>query len=195
MAKLLYGSGLRLMECTRLRIKDIDFSNRQIRIYDSKSYDDRITLLPESLVKDLENQINNVKNLHNQDLNRGFGYVKLPDALSRKYPRATKDFIWHFLFPSKKITKDRKTGIFFRWHTSESTLQKAFKKALNSANIDKHASCHTLRHSFATHLVESGYDIRTVQKLLGHKNINTTMIYTHLAQNKLSGIRSPLDSF
>ncbi|MGH7884231.1 MAG: integron integrase [Thermodesulfobacteriota bacterium] len=193
MLQLLYGSGLRLMECIRLRVKDIDFSNKQIRVYDSKSYNDRITLLPDNLTEQLKNQIITVNNIHKQDLGNGFGYVKLPNALSRKYPQATKDIIWQFLFPSAKLTKDTETGNFFRWHTSESTLQKAFKKSLKLTNISKHASCHTLRHSFATHLVESGCDIRTIQKLLGHKDIKTTMIYTHVAQNNFINIKSPLD--
>ena len=193
MAELLYGSGLRLMECLRLRIKDIDFGYNRITVRDAKGLRDRVALLPQRLQHPLRGQIARVKELHRQDLSRGGGKVYLPFALERKYPNAARDLIWQYLFPAAKPSLDPRSGDLRRHHVSEKNLQNAVKLAIRAAGIRKPASCHTFRHSFATHLLENGYDIRTVQELLGHKNVATTMIYTHVLNRPGVHIRSPLD--
>jgi integron integrase len=193
MAELLYGSGLRLMECLRLRIKDIDFGYNRITVRDAKGLRDRVTLLPQRLHRPLRGQIARVEELHRQDLARGGGKVYLPFALERKYPNAARVFMWQYLFPAAKPSLDPRSGETRRHHVSEKNLQNAVKLAIRAAGIRKPASCHTFRHSFATHLLENGYDIRTVQELLGHKNVATTMIYTHVLNRPGVHIRSPLD--
>ena len=193
MAYLLYGAGLRLMECVRLRIKDIDFENNQITIREGKGQKDRVTMLPEIVKDPLCQHIAKVKTLHEQDLAQGFGEVYLPYALERKYPRANKEWGWQYVFPSKKRSVDPRSGKIRRHHIDEKSLQRAVKKAIILAKVNKPASCHTFRHSFATHLLESGYDIRTVQELLGHKDVNTTMIYTHVLNKGGKGVISPAD--
>jgi integron integrase len=194
MASLLYGSGLRLMECLRLRIKDIDFSCKQIVVRDGKGARDRVTLLPESLITPLKNHLQRVKSLHNFDLNEGFGKVHLPFALKRKYPNAHSELAWQYVFPSSKRSLDPAANQIRRHHVDESVLQRAIHKAIRICGITKPGSCHTLRHSFATHLLESGCDIRTIQELLGHKDVSTTMIYTHVIKKGGSGIKSPVDT-
>ena len=193
MASLLYGSGLRLMECLRLRVKDVDFKYRQITIRDGKGEKDRITMLPGALKEPLKLHLNKVKALHEKDLQDGYGEVYLPYALERKYPNANRDWGWQYVFPSAKRSIDPLSGKIRRHHIDESILQKAVKQAIKSGGISKVGSCHTLRHSFATHLLESGYDIRTIQELLGHKDLSTTMIYTHVLQQGGRGVVSPLD--
>jgi len=193
MTELLYGSGLRLMECLRLRIKDIDFGYNRITVRDAKGLRDRVALLPQRLQHPLRGQIARVKELHQQDLARGGGKVYLPFALERKYPNAARELMWQYLFPAGKPSLDPRSGETRRHHVSEKNLQNAVKLAIRAAGIRKPASCHTFRHSFATHLLENGYDIRTVQELLGHKNVATTMIYTHVLNRPGSHIRSPLD--
>lgn len=178
MASLLYGAGLRLMECVRLRVKDIDFEYAQITVRDGKGDKDRVTMLPGSLAAPLQAHLGQVKALHEQDLREGFGEVYLPLALARKYPRAGREWGWQYVFPAFERSLDPRSGKERRHHIGEQSLQRAVKKALREANINKPASCHTLRHSFATHLLQSGYDIRTVQELLGHKDVSTTMIYS-----------------
>jgi integron integrase len=194
MAKLLYGSGLRLMECLRLRVKDVDFGMHQIMVRDGKGKIDRVTLLPESVKADLKEQLESVKAIHENDINQGYGKVYLPYALSRKYPNANLEWCWQYVFPSKSLSKDPRTGATRRHHIHENSLQKAVKKAVKLTRIPKPVSCHTFRHCFATHLLESGYDIRTVQELLGHKDVNTTMIYTHVIKKGGKGVKSPLDT-
>ncbi len=184
---------MRLTEVLRLRVKDIDFEMMNITVRDGKGEKDRITMLPISLVENLKIQLERVKLLHQQDLAKGFGEVWLPYALARKYPNTNKNFAWQYVFPSTKISPTREDGKLRRHHTAESTIQEGVKKAIQRLNIDKHASCHTFRHSFATHLLENHYDIRTVQSLLGHKDVRTTQIYTHVLQNK-SFVKSPLDA-
>jgi integron integrase len=193
MARILYGSGLRLNECIQLRVKDIDFGQRQIIVHDGKGEKDRVTMLPESLIVPIQAHLEWRKRLHEEDSKRGFGSVYLPYALERKYPNAPREWVWQFIFPSAQLAKDDKTGITRRWYMSESTLQKAVKEAAAAAKINKRVGCHTFRHSFATHLLQNGYDIRTVQELLGHKNVKTTMIYTHVLQRGGMAVRSPLD--
>lgn len=192
-ASLLYGGGMRLTEVLRLRVKDIDFAAMQVTVRDGKGGKDRLTILPESIIEDLKTQLRKVKFLHEEDLKRGFGQVWLPFALSRKYPNADKEFVWQYVFPSAKISPSRDDGRLRRHHTAESTIQEAVKKAISKLGINKHASCHTFRHSFATHLLENHYDIRTVQELLGHKDVRTTQIYTHVLQKKTFAV-SPLDA-
>jgi len=169
MAKLLYGSGLRLMECLRLRVKDIDFERHEIIVRDAKGGHERVTMLPASLVAPLQEHLKRVKLLHDQDLAAGHGQVYLPYALDRKYPNASREWGWQYVFPSDRLSIDPRSGITRRHHMDESNLQRAVKDAVRLAHLTKPASCHTFRHSFATHLLESGYDIRTVQELLGHK--------------------------
>jgi integron integrase len=194
MAQILYGSGLRLMECLRLRIKDVDFDNHQIIVRDGKGGDDRLTMLPDSLVPSLRRHILQVQATHQQDLAKGFGTVYLPYALEKKYPNAHRDWLWQYLFPAPNLSQDPRTGITQRHHIHETALQKAVKEASQVAKIQKRVSPHTFRHSFATHLLQNGYDIRTVQELLGHKDVKTTMIYTHVLQRGGLAVKSPLDN-
>jgi len=194
MAKILYGSGLRISECLSLRIKDIDFGHSQILVRDGKGYKDRFTILPQSVQKPLQEQIQRAKHLHTNDLKKGYGSVYLPYALERKYPHADKEWIWQWVFPSIQFSKDPRTGITRRHHRNGSSLRRAIKAASKQAGINKHITPHTFRHSFATHLLENGYDIRTVQELLGHKDVKTTMIYTHVLNKGPSAVKSPLDS-
>ena len=193
MAKLLYGSGLRLMECVRLRVQDLDFAMRTITVRDGKGHQDRVTMLPDSIIPHLQEHLQHVRRIHEQDLANGYGAVYLPDALERKYPNANKEWGWQYIFPADHLSKDPRTGIVRRHHVHESTLQKAVRAAARAAGIDKRVSCHTFRHSFATHLLQDGYDIRTVQELLGHKDVRTTMIYTHVLNRGGLAVRSPLD--
>ncbi|HMF57769.1 MAG TPA: integron integrase [Pyrinomonadaceae bacterium] len=193
MASLLYGSGLRLMECIRLRVQDIDFGRFQVNVRNGKGGKDRVSVLPDSLVDPLKRHLTRVKALHERDIEEGFGSVYLPFALARKYPKAERDWVWQYLFPSSKRSRDPRTGKERRHHISESVLQRAVKSAIRRAGINKAGSCHTFRHSFATHLLEAGYDIRTVQELLGHSDVSTTMIYTHVLNRGGRGVRSPLD--
>lgn len=194
MAKLMYGSGLRLMECVRLRIQDLDFGYCQIFIRNAKGNKDRIVPLPASLVQSLQEQINQVTELHKQDLIEGYGDVFLPNALSRKLPNASKELKWQYLFPAASMSTDPRTQITRRHHIHERSIQKAVKRAADKVNIKKRITSHTLRHSFATHLLEAGYDIRTVQELLGHADVSTTMIYTHVLNKPGVSVNSPLDS-
>jgi len=193
MASLLYGAGLRLSECLNVRVKDIDFDQHQIIVRSGKGEKDRTTILPKSLIPDLKKQIERVKRLHEQDLKAGFDSIYLPYALEKKYPNAGLELGWRFLFPAPHISTDPRTGIRRRHHIYETVLQKAVKTAVRKAGITKHATCHTLRHSFATHLLEAGYDIRTIQTLLGHKSLETTMIYTHVINKGGLGVKSPMD--
>jgi len=192
-ARLLYGSGLRLLECLRLRVKDIDFQRRAITVRDTKGNEDRITMLPDSVIEPLKEHLQRVKRLHEEDLAKGYGSVYLPDALDRKYPNASREWIWQYVFPSDRLSTDPRSGVVRRHHLDASGLQKAVRAAARAAGINKRVTCHTFRHCFATHLLENGYDIRTVQELLGHKNVKTTMIYTHVLQRGGLAVRSPLD--
>lgn len=193
MVQLLYGSGLRASECVRLRVKDLDFALKQVVVRDGKGAKDRYTVLPQSVIDLLEIHIRRVKLIHERDLRTGNGLVHLPYSLSRKYPAADREWIWQYVFPSRRLTPDPRSGIVRRHHMSPSTLHKAVKGAARLARIDKRVTCHTFRHSFATHLLEDGYDIRTVQDLLGHKDVKTTMIYTHVLKRGGLAVRSPLD--
>jgi integron integrase len=193
MARLLYGSGLRLMECLRLRVKDIDFEYRQITVRDGKGAKDRVTMLPASLIAPLQEHVARVKALHEADLAAGHGDVYLPFALERKYPSANREWGWQYVFPSAKRSFDPRSGLIRRHHAAESVLQRAVKLAVRSSGLNKPATCHTFRHSFATHLLANGSDIRTVQELLGHHDVRTTMIYTHVLQRGAGGVTSPLD--
>lgn len=191
---LLYGSGLRLLECASLRVKDVDFQYGQLIVRDGKGRKDRVTSLPQSLLDALQNHLVRVKERHLQDIAEGFGRVYLPYALDRKYPNANREWGWQYVFPSGKRSIDPRSREVRRHHVSESSIQKAVKQAIRRARIIKPGSVHTLRHSFATHLLEGGYDIRTVQELLGHKDVSTTMIYTHVLQKGGRGAISPLDT-
>ena len=193
MASLLYGSGLRLLECLRLRVKDIGFDYHQIVVRDGKGEKDRVTMLPKTVDDPLRRQIAKAKLLHDRDLAEGFGEVSLPYALERKYPNASRELGWQYVFPSEKRSIDPRSGKTMRHHLDEKTLQRTVKKAIKAAGIPKHASCHTFRHSFATHLLEAGYDIRTVQELLGHADVSTTMIYTQVLNKGGKGVVSPAD--
>jgi integron integrase len=192
-AAILYGGGLRLLEALRLRIKDVDFAARLLVVREGKGAKDRRTMLPDSLQQPLHAQIEEVRRIHRKDLAAGRGEVWLPDALERKYANAGREFAWQYLFPASRLALDPRSGIERRHHLDESAVQRPVKDAVREAGIEKNASCHTLRHSFATHLLEDGYDIRTIQELLGHKDVKTTMIYTHVLQRGGRGVRSPLD--
>jgi integron integrase len=193
MVKLIYGSGLRLMECLRLRVKDVDFGNNQILIRDAKGMKDRITVLPDSLKPLIQEHLERVKLLHQNDITKGYGRVHLPYALGRKYPNASLEWAWQYVFPAKSLSKDPETGETGRHHIHENVLQKAVRTAVCLVGIAKHVNVHTFRHCFATHLLEANYDIRTVQELLGHKDVSTTMIYTHVLNKPGITVKSPLD--
>ncbi|MBZ5553161.1 MAG: integron integrase [Acidobacteriia bacterium] len=192
-AMLLYGSGLRLTECLELRVKDLDLERNEILVRDGKGQKDRHTMLPESLKGLLGVHLQRVKELHERDLAEGAGRVKLPGALARKYPNADREWGWQYLFPASTRFFDKSAGIQRRHHLHESVMQRAMKQAVRQSELTKPASCHSLRHSFATHLLEDGYDIRTVQELLGHRDVSTTMIYTHVLNRGGRGVRSPAD--
>jgi len=194
MLALMYGCGLRMNEFLRLRIKDIDFGFENIYIWDNKSQKDRILPLPTSLKDDLKIQIDAVEKIHQDDLSQGFGYVNLPHGLERKYPNANKEFKWQYLFPMKNISKDPRSGKMIRFHILPGTFGRNIKAAANKAKIPKKISAHTFRHSYATHMLQAGVDIRTIQELLGHKDISTTMIYTHIVRDlNQQRLKSPLD--
>jgi len=191
---LLYGSGMRMNELLRLRVQDIDFDYRLIVVHAAKGDKDRTTLLPELLIEPLQQHLQAVRTLHEQDLREGFGAVWLPDALARKYPNAAKEWPWQFVFPSAQLSRDPESGVLRRHHVYDKTLQAAMKRAVGRAGINKRASLHTLRHSFATHLLMQGTDIREIQELLGHKSVETTMIYTHVIRELKTNAKSPLDA-
>jgi integron integrase len=193
MASLLYGCGLRLSECLELRVQDIDFGLNEVSVRQGKGAKDRVTMLPESLKPALKDQLRKTKHLHERDLADGWGRVELPHALERKYPNASTEWRWQWVFPQPTRWHDTKTGQQGRHFLHATVLQRAVREAAQSAGITKRVGCHTLRHSFATHLLESGYDIRTIQELLGHRSVNTTMIYTHVLNKGGRGVRSPFD--
>ena len=192
-AGLLYGSGLRLMEAARLRVKDLDFDYMEILVRDGKGEKDRRTILPRPLSEPLRHQFERVKLLHEKDLREGFGEVYLPYALARKYPSAAREWAWQYIFPSSRLSVDPRSGVTRRHHASADSVQREVKRAIRQAGIAKHGGCHTLRHSFATHLLEDGYDLRTIQELLGHADVRTTQIYTHVLNRGGRGVRSPLE--
>lgn len=194
MGQLLYGAGLRLMECVRLRVKDVDFDYRQINVRNGKGKKDRVTMLPKIIEGALQQHLQKVKIIHQKDLSEGYGEVYLPYALERKYPRANREWGWQYVFPARQRALDPRSGKIRRHHIDEQSLQRAVKNAIKISGIYKPGSCHALRHSFATHVLENGYDIRTVQELLGHKDVRTTMIYTHVLNRGGKGVLSPADS-
>lgn len=193
MATLLYGTGMRLMECVRLRVKDLDFAQNQIIVREGKGFKDRVTILPESLKEPLKEHLKRVKELHQRDLAGGNGRVYLPYALAEKHPSADREWGWQYVFPAASLSRDPRGGMVRRHHVNEQGLQRAVKEAVRLAGLTKPASCHTLRHTFATRLLENGYDIRTVQELLGHASVLTTQIYTHVMSKPGLGVRSPVD--
>jgi integron integrase len=193
MAQLMYGCGLRLTECLRLRIKDVDFENDLLMVRSGKGEKDRALIIPEKIKEALSKHVASVKEIHEQDVSIGYGEVSLPDALEKKYPNAAREWGWQWVFPAENLSVDPRSGKVMRWHIHPAAIQRAVKGAVMKAGVPKMASCHTLRHSFATHLLEAGHNIRTIQELLGHKHVNTTMIYTHVIRKKPSEIRSPLD--
>jgi integron integrase len=192
-AGLLYGSGLRLLEALRLRVKDLDLYHHRLMVRDGKGSKDRVTVIPASLVEPLRQHLARVRTLHDHAMNRGYGGVELPHALARKYPRAHDAWAWQFVFPAAKPTRDPRSGTYRRHHVHEQSVQRHVRQAARDAGIEKPVSPHTFRHSFATHLLESGYDIRTVQELLGHRNVATTQIYTHVMAPGKNAVRSPFD--
>jgi len=194
MAKLLYGGGLRLMECIRLRIKDIDFEINEIRVHSGKGDKDRLVPLPESIKPALKIHLERIKLIHENDLSKGYGEAYLPNALGRKYSKAGKEWGWQYVFPSSKLSQDPRKNVIRRHHMDPSTLDRAIKRAVKLAGITKHITSHTFRHSFATHLLQTGTDIRTIQSLLGHNDLSATMIYTHVLRQGGQGVKSPLDS-
>ena len=193
-ALLMYGAGLRLQETLRLRVKDVDFGRSELLVRSGKGNKDRITMLPQRAIPMLHSHIEHSQRLHEKALAEGISFVHLPNALAKKYPNANKELAWQYLFASETISKDPRSGNMGRHHLNPRTVQKSVKEAIKKSGIHKHASCHTFRHSFATHLLESGYDIRTVQELLGHADVNTTMIYTHVLNKGGRGVISPADS-
>ena len=193
MASLLYGAGLCLMECLRLRVKDLDFAGQQIIVRDGQGAQDRLTLLPQTLIAPLQRHLIKVQALHEEDMAEGYGETFLPYVLARTYPNAGTAWMWQYVFPAVKRSRDPRSGVERRQHVSATVLQKVVKEAIRRAGIAKHGTCHTLRHSFAAHLLEHGYDIRTVQALLGHKEVKTTMVYTHILLRGGKSVRSPLD--
>ena len=193
MVGLMYGTGMRLMECCRLRVQDIDFAYKQVLVRNAKGGKDRVVPLPARAMEPLRGHLARVKALHEEDLKQGLGEVYLPDALARKMPHAARNWSWQYVFPSGKVSTDPRSDAVRRHHVHESGLQKAVKRAASQAGLTKRVSTHTMRHSFATHLLESGYDIRTVQELLGHADVSTTMIYTHVLNRGGQGVLSPLD--
>jgi len=193
MAKLIYGSGMRLMECLRLRVHDIDFGQNLVFVRGGKGAKDRTTILPVNLRDELLRQVAAVKSLHHKDMEEGFGEVYIPEALARKYPNASRETGWQWIFPAKRRSLDPRSGREMRHHVLESVLQKAVKRAAQRGGIDKKVGCHTLRHSFATHMLENGVNIRVLQELLGHADVKTTEIYTHVMSRDIRGLKSPLD--
>ena len=191
--QLLYGTGMRVLECLRLRVKDVDFGRHEIVIREGKGFRDRVTMLPQVLVVDLERHLGRTKRLHDSDLKNGYGSVYLPYALARKYPTAAREWMWQYVFPAYRLSVDPRGGALRRHHLDQQGIQRALREALRAAGVTKHATPHTLRHSFATHLLDDGYDIRTVQELLGHKDVSTTMIYTHVLNKGGRAVHSPLD--
>ena len=194
MAGLMYGAGLRLMECLRLRVQDVDFGANQVTIRDGKGGKDRVTMLPQVVKGPLQQHLKRVRAIHERDLAEGYGRVHMPNALARKYPNAAADWRWQWVFPQERRWVDRRTGEQGRHHVHHTIVGRAVKEAVRKADLTKRAGCHTFRHSFATHLIEDGYDIRTVQELMGHKDVRTTMVYTHVLNRGGRGVTSPADA-